>query len=74
MKKTRFTESQIIKILNEQDHGKVVNDICRDHGISQAKFYNWNSKYGSMDVNQLKKMKEMEPELTDFKKMYADLA
>jgi len=74
MKKTRFTESQIIKILREQDQGKVVNDICRDHGISQATFYNWKSKYGGMDVNQLKKMKELEAELTDFKKMYADLA
>jgi len=74
MKKTRFTESQIIKILREQDQGKVVNDICRDHGISQATFYNWKSKYGGMDVNQLKKMKELEAELMDFKKMYADLA
>jgi len=74
MKKTRFTESQIIKILKEQESGKVVNDICRDQGISQATFYNWKSKYGGMDLNQLKKMKEVESELAAFKKMYADLA
>jgi putative transposase len=74
MKKTRFTESQIIRILKEQQSGKVVNDICREHGISQATFYNWKSKYGGMDVNQLKKLKEMESELSEFKRMYADLA
>ncbi len=74
MKKTRFTETQIIKILKEQEQGKTVVEICREHGISQATFYNWKSKYGGMDANQLKKLKEMEAELTTFKKMYADLA
>ena len=74
MKKTRFTETQIIKILKEQEQGKTVGDICREHGISQATFYNWKSKYGGMDANQLKKMKEMEAELATFKKMFADLA
>ena len=74
MKKTRFTETQIIKILKQQEHGLRVGDICREHGISQATFYNWKSKYGGMDANQLRKIKEMEAELTTFKKMYADLA
>jgi len=74
MKKSRFTEPQIIKILKEQESGKRVGDICRDHGISQPTFYNWKSKYGGMDANQLKKMKEMEAELAEFKRMYADLA
>ena len=74
MKKSRFTETQIIKILKEQESGKRVGDICRDHGISQPTFYNWKSKYGGMDANQLKKMKEMEAELAEFKRMYADLA
>lgn len=74
MKKTRFTETQIIKILNQQEHGKTVGDICREHGISQATFYNWKSKYGGMDANQLRKIKEMEADLATFKKMYADLA
>ena len=74
MKKSRFSETQIIKILKEQESGKTVNDICRGYGISQATFYNWQSKYGGMDASQLKKMKEMEAELAVFKKMYADLA
>ena len=74
MKKTRFTETQIIKILKQQELGKTVGDICREHGISQATFYNWKSKYGGMDANQLRKIKEMEADLATFKKMYADLA
>lgn len=74
MKKSRFSETQIIKILKEQESGKAVNDICRDQGISQATFYNWKSKYGGMEANQLRKMKEMEAELAQFKRMYADLA
>jgi len=74
MKKSRFTESQIIKILNEQEVGKSIGDICRAHGISQPTFYNWKSKYGGLSVNQLKKLKEVEHELSEFKRMYADLA
>lgn len=74
MKKSRFTEPQIIKILSEQDQGKSVSDICRSQGISQPTFYNWKSKYSGMSVSQLKKMKAMESELSVFKKMYADLA
>ena len=74
MKKTKFSEVQIINIIKEQDSGRSVTDICRDHGISQATFYNWKSKYGGMEANQLKKMKEPESELAQFKRMYADLA
>lgn len=74
MKKSRFTETQIIKILSGQEKGKSVSDICREHGISQPTFYNWKSKYGGMSPNQLKKLKETEAELAQFKKMYADLA
>lgn len=74
MKKSRFTETQIIKIMSEQEKGKSVSDICREHGISQPTFYNWKSKYGGMSPNQLKKLKETEAELAQFKKMYADLA
>ncbi|WP_136468759.1 transposase, partial [Flagellimonas onchidii] len=74
MKKSRFTETQIIKVLSGQEHGKAVAEICREHGISQPTFYNWKAKYGGMRVNQLKKMKEMESELAEFKRMYADLA
>ena len=74
MKKSRFTESQIIKILNEQEAGKSISDICRAHGISQPTFYNWKSKYGGLSVSQFKKLKEVEQELSEFKRMYADLA
>jgi putative transposase len=74
LKKSRFTETQIISILNEADAGMLVKDICRKHGISDATYYNWKSKYGGMTASDLKKMKDMEQELSQLKKMYADLA
>ena len=74
MKKSRFTESQIVSILKETDGGVQIKDICRKHGISDATYYNWKSKYGGMDSSDLKRMKEMERELSQFKRMYADLA
>lgn len=74
MKKTRFTESQIIGIIKQQESGQSVNDICREHGISQATFYNWKSKYSGLEVNQLKKLKEMESELSQYKKIVAEQA
>jgi putative transposase len=74
MKKSRFSESQIIKILGQQQTGMSVTEICREHGISPQTFYNWRSKYGGMTTSQLKKLKEVESELAQFKKMYADLA
>jgi putative transposase len=63
MKRSRITESQIIKILTEQDKGKTVLEICREHNISQPTFYQWKNKYSGMDINQLKQMKDMEKEL-----------
>jgi putative transposase len=74
MKKTRFTESQIVKILKEQEAGSKVSDICRDNGISEATFYNWKAKYGGMEVRDVKRMKELEEENARLKKMYADLS
>ena len=73
MKNSRFTEVQIIKILSEQQQGKTVNEICREHGIRQPTFYKWKSKYGGLDVQQLSKMKEMEKELSQYKKIVAEL-
>jgi putative transposase len=57
MKRTRFTESQIIKILYEQEAGRTVTEICREYGVYQATFYNWKSKYGGMNASQLKSLR-----------------
>jgi putative transposase len=74
MKKSRFTETQIITILKEADAGVLVKDICRKHGISDATYYNWKSKYGGMSASDLKRLKAMERELSQLKRMYADMA
>ena len=60
MKKSKFSEVQIIKIISEQDKRKTVLEICSEYGISQPTFYQWKSKYSGMDANQLKQLKEME--------------
>ncbi len=74
MKRGRFTETQIVMILKEADAGGKVKDICRQHGISDATYYNWKSKYGGMQASDLKRLKETEAELSQYKKMYAELA
>lgn len=74
MKKSRFSETQIINILNQQESGRKVGDICREHGISDATFYNWRAKYGGMSVNELKRVKDLEAENARLKKMYAELS
>ena len=74
MKRSRFTEMQIISILNEVDAGLSVKEVSRKHGISEASFYNWKSKYGGMSANELKRLREMEEENAKLKRMYADLA
>lgn len=72
MKKSKFTESQIIGILKAQESGRSVADICREHGISQPTFYQWKSKYSGMEVAQLKRLKEMEVELAQYKRIVAE--
>ncbi len=74
MKRSKFTETQIIAILNEADAGLSVKEITRKHGISDATYYNWKSKYGGMSASELKRMREVEEENAKLKKMYADLA
>jgi putative transposase len=74
MKKTRYTESQIIKVLNEVEVGRTVKDVCREYGISDATYYNWKSKYGGMTASDIKKLKELEDENRRLKRMYADLS
>ncbi len=74
MKKTRFTEIQIVSILKSADAGMKIKDLCREHGISEATYYNWKSKYGGMEASDVKRMKELEAENAKLKRMYADLA
>lgn len=74
MKKTKFTENQIISILKQQETGMKVADICREHGISDATFFNWKARYSGMDASQLKRLKELEEENSRLKKMYAELS
>jgi len=74
MKKARFTETQIVGVLKEYETGRAVLDICREYGISKATFFNWKSKYGGIEVPELKRLKELEIENARLKKMYADLS
>ncbi len=72
MKKSRFTETQIVSILKEADAGRTVQDICREHGISPSTYYQWKSKYGGLEASELKRIKELEAENAELKRMYAD--
>ncbi len=72
MKKSRFTDSQIMAVLKQAEGGTLVADLCRQHGISSATFYKWRSKFGGMDVSLMAKMKELEDENRRLKKMYLD--
>lgn len=74
MKKSRFTETQIVAVLKEADVGLKVEEICRKHGISPATFYNWKSKYGGLEASDVKRMKELEEENTKLKRMFADMS
>jgi len=74
MKKTKFSESQIVAILQEGEAGLPVAQILRKYGISQATYYNWKSRYGGASVAELKRLKELELENAKLKRMYADLA
>ena len=74
MKKSRFTETQIVSILKEADAGMKVEELCRKHGISSASYYNWKKKYGGVDASEIKRLKELEEENAKLKRMYADMA
>ena len=74
MKKTRFSEEQIIAVLREQEGGMKTADVCRKHGISSASFYKWRAKYGGMDASMVSQMKALEEENRRLKRMFADLS
>jgi len=74
MKKTKFTEAQIVFALKQADNGVKVEEVCRKLGISDATFYNWKKKYGNLGVTELKKLKQLEEENSRLKKLVADLA
>lgn len=74
MKKSRFTEAQIVSALKKQEAGIPTREICRELGVTETTFYNWKAKYGGMEVSDVKKMKLLEEENARLKKMYADLA
>lgn len=74
MKKSKFTETQIVNMLKEYEGGKSSEQICRDAGISKQTFYKWKNKYSGLEVNELRRMRELEDENLRLKKMYADLS
>ena len=72
MKRKRFTEEQIIGVLREHELGTKTADLCRKHGISEATFYNWKSKFGGLDVSEARRLKQLEGENARLKKLLAD--
>ena len=73
MKKSRYSDSQILKILNQAESGIPVSALCREHGMSSALFYKWRSKFSGMDASLMARMKELESENSRLKKMYAEV-
>lgn len=72
MKKSRFTDGQILAILKQSEAGVPVTQLCREHGMSSASFYKWRAKFGGMDASLMKRLKELESENSRLKKMYAE--
>lgn len=74
MRKSKFSENQIIAILKEVEQGRTVKDVCRDNSISEATYYQWKSKYGGMEASDIRRLRDLEDENRRLKQMYADLS
>ena len=74
MKRTKFTESQIVAAIKKQETGISTKEVCRELGISEATFYNWKAKYGGMEASDVKRLKDLEAELSQYKQMYAEVS
>ncbi len=74
MRKKRFSEHQIIKVLKQVEGGRTVTDVCREQGVSQGTYYNWKAKYGGMEASDIKRLKDLESENRKLKQMYANLS
>lgn len=74
MRKSKFTESQILTVLKQAESGLPVNDVCRQIGVSPATFYKWRAKYGGLDASELSRMRDLEDENAKLKQMYAELS
>jgi putative transposase len=74
MKKSNFTETQIVKAIKEHESGRKAEDICREMGVSSAAFYKWRQRYGGMEASDVKRLKDLEEENARLKRMYANLS
>lgn len=74
MKQSRFTETQIVTAIKKQEAGATVKEVCRELGISEPTYYKWKAKYGGMEVSEVKRTKELEAELSQYKRMYAEVS
>jgi len=74
MRGSRFGETQVVRILKEVEGGRVVKDVCREHGISETTYYNWKARYGGMEVSDIRRLKELDQENQRLKHMFAELS
>ena len=74
MRGSRFGETQVVRILKEVEGGRVVKDVCREHGISETTYYNWKARYGGMEVSDVRRLKELDQENQRLKHMFAELS
>ena len=74
MKRSRFSENQVLGILRSVETGRKVSEVCREHGISESTYFNWKAKYGGMTAAEIKRLRELEEENAKLKRMYADVS